>query len=104
MQRAGALKNTKNTPTVYFIQFQSASSTQGNEELASCYLPHTDTYSKYMPNERSEVSREKHPRQGTRGTVKGQLHLQILLGAFRTSIIKKCYVVCDTGVRGHGGD
>ena len=43
MQRAEALKNIKNTPTVYIIQFQSASSTQGNEELASCYLPHTAT-------------------------------------------------------------
>ncbi len=71
MQRAAALKNIKNTPAVYFIQFQSASSTRGNEELASCYLPQTDTYSKYMSNERSEVNREKHPRKGTHGTAKG---------------------------------
>lgn len=60
MQRAGALKNIKNTPTVYIIQFQSSSSTQGNEVLASCYLPQTDTYSKYKSNERSEVIREEH--------------------------------------------
>ena len=59
-KRAGALKNIKNTPAVYVIQFQSASSTQGDEELASCYHPHTDTYSKYMSNEGSEVVREKH--------------------------------------------
>lgn len=55
MQRAEALKNIKNTPTVYTIQFQSASSTQGNEELASCYLPHTaNTY--HMRGQRSSRS------------------------------------------------
>lgn len=66
----GALKNIKNPPTAYIIQFQLASFTQGNEELASCYLPHTDTYSKYMPNMRPEVNREMH-RTGTHGSVKG---------------------------------
>lgn len=61
MQRAGALKNIENTPTVYIVQFQSASSTQGNKVLASCYLSLTDTYSKYKSNGRSGVIREEHP-------------------------------------------
>lgn len=64
MQRAEALKNIKNTPTVYTIQFQSASSTQGNEELASCYLPHTaNTY--HMRGQRSEVIEEQLPGRRT---------------------------------------
>lgn len=51
----------KNTVCVYIIQFQAASSSQGNEELASCYLPHTGRQSKYLTDERSEINREQHP-------------------------------------------
>lgn len=64
MQRAGALKNIKNTPTAYITQFPSASSTQVSEVAASRYLPHTETYSKYKSNERSEVSGGGAPGKG----------------------------------------
>ena len=61
VQRAGALKNIQNTPTVYIIQFQSTSPTLGNEVFASCYLSPSRIYSKYMLNDRSVVNRAENP-------------------------------------------
>lgn len=43
MQRADALKNPENTPSVFIIPFQLASFTQGNEEI-SLWLSPSDRY------------------------------------------------------------